>query len=90
MLAQGTSNLPLWTVHGDGRLRLMSFDGACMEGYLYLDTWEKYLGFIMVNILVKEDFLSYVAQKVQARNPHGKRQKIQQRLKKVFSAVKEK
>ena len=32
-----------------------------MEGYLYLDTWEKYLGFIRVNIPAKEDFLSYVA-----------------------------
>lgn len=37
------------------------FRWACIEGYLYLDTWEKYLGFIMVNILAKEDFLSYVA-----------------------------
>ena len=24
------------------------FRWACMEGYLYLDTWEKYLGFIRV------------------------------------------
>ena len=36
------------------------FRWACMEGSLYLDTWEKYLGFIMVNIPAREDFLSFI------------------------------
>lgn len=60
MLAQGT------VICRYGQFMVMEvetnvFRWACMEGYLYLDTWEKYLGFIMVNILAREDFLSYVA-----------------------------
>lgn len=38
----------------------MSFDGHAWRA-IYIWSLGEYLGFIMVNILAREDFLSYVA-----------------------------